>query len=154
MRIAQKAFSIVELAVVIAVIGILATITTVGYTKLQKDARDTERASDIAVVQSALETHYEKHGQYPDSGGGHFNENFFRNTLNIPSAALVSPTAPAGATFSFTGVTATNPSQYGYYPEASPGVGCGSGSSCIRYRLTWVQETDNATQTVNSRYGW
>ena len=91
MRIAQKAFSIVELAVVIAVIGILATITTVGYTKLQRDSRDTERKSDIAIVQAALETYYEKTGGYPPSGPADFNESFYRNTLNIPASALQSP---------------------------------------------------------------
>ena len=147
---AKKAFTVIELAVVIAVIAILATITAVGYTRLQKDTRDTERESDIAIVQSALETYYEKNGGYPGSSGAEFNESFYRNTLGIPSSALKSPTAPEGTTFSFMiGVLSSSyitPSTYGYYPHAyRAGEGneyTGCGSNCPRYQLIWVSETD------------
>ena len=47
-------FTIVELAVVISIIGILATLTAVSYAYLQQDARDKALAADIDSVESEL----------------------------------------------------------------------------------------------------
>lgn len=160
---AKKAFTVIELVVVIAVIAILATITAVGYTRLQKETRDTERESDIAIVASALETYYEKTGGYPASAGADFSESFYRNTLGIPSSALKSPTAPEGTTFSFVigAIDSPNitPNNYGYRPlayAASEGSesSCGVGLKCKRYQLIWESEADGTRHHVNSKYGW
>lgn len=48
-------FTLVELLVVIAVISILSTIGMVTYTKVQGNARDAKRRSDIEAIASALE---------------------------------------------------------------------------------------------------
>lgn len=66
----KSAFSLIELLIVIAILGILATI--VAYVSLQrpKQARDSQRKSDLAQIQRALEeakvycsgTHYPSYG--------------------------------------------------------------------------------------------
>lgn len=48
-------FTLVELLVVISVIGILASIVLVSFTASQKQARDTQRKSDVKQYQLALE---------------------------------------------------------------------------------------------------
>lgn len=153
MRITQKAFSIVELAVVIAVLGILATITAVGYTKLQRDARDTERASDIAIIQSALETYYEKNGRYPYSA--EVNETFLRNTLSLPASAIKAPDATATNSVAYSTSTSPSTMQYLYDSRYGASTACTTAANpCTKYTLRWRQETDNAVQSSDSKYGW
>lgn len=47
-----------ELLIVIAVIGILISISTVGYTSAQKKTRDSRRRSDLKALQSGFEQYY------------------------------------------------------------------------------------------------
>jgi len=69
----QKAFTLVELLVVISIIGLLAAIALVSFTGSQKQARDTQRKSDIKQYQLALENNANKVGglypQRPDGAG-------------------------------------------------------------------------------------
>ena len=64
-----RGFTIIELLIVIVVIAILAAITIVAYNGIQQRARDSQRASDMAVLQKALEMYYADNGEYPASGG-------------------------------------------------------------------------------------
>jgi prepilin-type N-terminal cleavage/methylation domain-containing protein len=61
----KRGFTIVELIVVIAVIGILASISIVSYTQVQQRSRDSQRQSDMTVLQNELEKFYDTNGVYP-----------------------------------------------------------------------------------------
>lgn len=61
----KKAFTIVELLVVMAVIGILITLAVVGIQAIQKAQRETSRLNDLRSVQSTLEAYYSKFKYYP-----------------------------------------------------------------------------------------
>lgn len=50
----QRAFTIVELLIVIVVIGILAAITIVAYNGIQQRARDSKRVNDLAAIEKAF----------------------------------------------------------------------------------------------------
>ncbi len=59
-------FTLVELLVVISVIGILAAISLVSFTTSQRQARDTQRKSDIKQYSTALEGYANAtNGLYP-----------------------------------------------------------------------------------------
>ena len=62
----KKAFTIIELLIVITVIGILSTILVVAYSSMQADARDKQRETGIKVVAESLEKYYQQYGEYPD----------------------------------------------------------------------------------------
>ena len=63
---ACEGFTLIELLVVISVIGILASIALVSFGPAQKQARDTQRKSDIRQYQSSLENFANKgNGLYP-----------------------------------------------------------------------------------------
>jgi prepilin-type N-terminal cleavage/methylation domain-containing protein len=68
MGIKRKGFSLVELLIVIAIIGILVAIATVSYTTIQKRSRDSRRVSDLKAVQQAMEQYYaNSQSSYPAS---------------------------------------------------------------------------------------
>ena len=57
-------FTLIELLVVISIIGILAALALVSYTSAQKQARDTQRKSDLRQYQTALESYANKNNIY------------------------------------------------------------------------------------------
>lgn len=62
----KKAFTLIEILIVISIIGILAALITVSFTASQRQARDTQRKSDLAQYRTAVETFASKgDGLYP-----------------------------------------------------------------------------------------
>ena len=51
----RKGFTLIELLIVIAIIGLLATLAIVSLSSAQQKARDTKRIADVGAIQSALE---------------------------------------------------------------------------------------------------
>lgn len=65
----KQGFTLIELLIVIAIIGLLATLAIVSLTTAQRKARDTKRIADIKQLQNAVELYYSENGSFPDSGG-------------------------------------------------------------------------------------
>ncbi|MFA5053131.1 MAG: prepilin-type N-terminal cleavage/methylation domain-containing protein [Parcubacteria group bacterium] len=64
----QEGFTLIEMAIVIVVIGILMGIVFQGVRGVQKNARDTRRLADLRRVQTHLELYFQKCGHYPTAG--------------------------------------------------------------------------------------
>lgn len=64
-----QAFTLIELLIVIAIIGLLTIIGLGSYTSSQVKARDARRKSDLSQIQKALEMYYNDKGGYPTSSG-------------------------------------------------------------------------------------
>ncbi len=62
----QKGFTIIELLIVIAIIGILATLVLTNFQGAQAKGRDTVRKNDINSIFAKLEEFYNENGGYPD----------------------------------------------------------------------------------------
>ena len=62
---AKKGFTLIELLVVIFIIGLLASVVVVNVNAARIKARDAKRKSDIASVQTAIETFADENGEYP-----------------------------------------------------------------------------------------
>ena len=67
MNTTHKGFTLVELLVVVAIIGILATIVLSSLSSARERARDARRLSDIATIQNSLEMYHLDNGVYPNS---------------------------------------------------------------------------------------
>jgi prepilin-type N-terminal cleavage/methylation domain-containing protein len=64
----RSGFTLLELLIVIAIIGILVTIGAVSYSSAQKKSRDSRRQADMKAVQGAWEQYYaDNNGSYPAS---------------------------------------------------------------------------------------
>jgi prepilin-type N-terminal cleavage/methylation domain-containing protein len=55
----KDGFTLVELAIVIVIIAVLASVTIFTYAKVQVNARDTARASSVTSITEALEKYYQ-----------------------------------------------------------------------------------------------
>lgn len=67
----KKGFTLMELMVVIAIMGLLITVGIASYKSTQAKSRDNRRKSDLAAVGRALELYYNDNGVYPpDNGAG------------------------------------------------------------------------------------
>ncbi|MFC1734096.1 type IV pilin protein [candidate division KSB1 bacterium] len=63
----NKAFSLVELLVVITIIAILSVVAYVAVGGQTVKARDSRRKQDLSTMQQALEIYYSEKGVYPSS---------------------------------------------------------------------------------------
>jgi prepilin-type N-terminal cleavage/methylation domain-containing protein len=61
----KKGFTLVELMVTVAIVGILMAIVTSNFTTSRSRSRDAKRVSDINQIQLALELYFDRCDEYP-----------------------------------------------------------------------------------------
>lgn len=114
----SKGFTLVELLIVVAIIGLLATLAVISLTSAQQRSRDTKRVADVKSIQSAMELYYNDNAVYPNitvGGAG-------ASTWTTVSAAMskyvnalpVDPTNSSTSVYSYYESTATK-----YYISAT-----------------------------------
>lgn len=70
-KVNNKGFTLMELLIVIAILGILVAIGTGSFTASQIKAKDMRRKSNLRAVATALDVYFTDKGQYPaDDGQG------------------------------------------------------------------------------------
>jgi prepilin-type N-terminal cleavage/methylation domain-containing protein len=62
-------FTLIELMVVVAIIGILSSIAIPNFRNMQLRARMAERATMLRALQTAVDDYYNTNGRYPDDLG-------------------------------------------------------------------------------------
>lgn len=65
----QRAFSLVELIVVVVIIGILAAIAIPRFSRGAAGAGDSNIRGNLSVLRNAIELYYYEHGEYPAEKG-------------------------------------------------------------------------------------
>ncbi len=63
----KTAFTLIELLIVIAIIGLLATMAMVSLKEVRARTRDAKRLSDVKQILTALQLHFDKYERYPGS---------------------------------------------------------------------------------------
>lgn len=64
----QSGFTIIELLIVIAIIGILSSLLLSNFIGIRQRARDTQRKANLLQIQAALEMYRADQGSYPLTG--------------------------------------------------------------------------------------
>lgn len=163
----QSGFTIIELLIVIAIIGILATLVLTNFRGAQAKGRDTVRKNDINSIYQKLEEFYNENGGYPDGDLAGTVAVGINNATAV-STVQVFPGIDASAltdedgngiveTFS-TSATAAAPAipdttdEYLYtaYGCAAATAVTDVGATCAKYYLAAFQEQDAAGWTKTS----
>jgi prepilin-type N-terminal cleavage/methylation domain-containing protein len=152
----ESGFTIIELLIVIAIIGILATLVLTNFQGAQAKGRDTVRKNDINSIYQKLEEYYNENGSY-------INE-----AITVDNASTLFPGIDQGAvtdedgeiietTFSVSETDAPVPTVSNTpgeeYELALWGDStCAVGGLCTKYVLATYQETTdgNAPYTKSS----
>lgn len=67
----RKGFTLIEMLVVVAIIGILSSVVLIGVSGARQRARDARRISDISRIQANLELSYNQATGYPAAVNNH-----------------------------------------------------------------------------------
>jgi len=70
MRTTQRGFTIIELVVVLAIIGLMLSFVMISTQGIQEKNRDNKRLSDMNEIQKALGLYYSDYGKFPASVNG------------------------------------------------------------------------------------
>lgn len=65
-----KGYTLIEMLMVVAIIGVLASSILIGLGSARSKARDARRITDLKSTQTALELYYSKYGVYPSRSPG------------------------------------------------------------------------------------
>ena len=155
----ETGFTIIELLIVIAIIGILATLVLTNFQGAQAKGRDTVRTTDTNSLYSKLEEYHNENGGYPDGLLDGFvavgiNNATATGTVDVfpgvdagaltdedgnsivesfsVSTSLAAPTIPGN----------TNEYLYAAYGCAAATAVTDVGASCTKYHLATYQEQD------------
>lgn len=89
----SKGFTLVELLVVMAILGVLTTLISGGFRSAQFRSRDVQRKSDLKQIASGLELYYSDYHKYPEKiiWGDEFTDSktvYMKKVPKDPSTAL------------------------------------------------------------------
>ena len=168
----RRGFTIVELVITIAIMGILLILAVVSLNATQINARDTERKTDVESIALHLESYYKNVPnltvgvRYPSTAitaTGMTTINSALPDIDIKSVLPPSTTNPVatfrGATSSSTSapITASPNSpttgEYVYQPLQANGAVCTTElQECRKFNLYYRTETDNVVHTITSKH--
>ncbi len=142
-NILSRAFTLLELLVVIGIIGILVGLGAASYSTAQKKARDSKRKSDMKAIQNAFEQYYSICSyQYPASvpaGGAKLTATTTDCTSLASNTDLITmPKDPLGGNYACDASSTCNSTGFKICPPTSVNSGkmletedCTSTSCCV-----------------------
>ena len=138
----QKGFTMVELAIVICLISILAATGFTSYEASLRNSRDAKRKSDLENFRSALELYRADNNFYPATGGGSWTDFSSLESILVPAytnSLSVDPNTNTAIPYRYQASNAVNGKYYSY---------------CIEAELETVPSTANAcTPEIDHNYG-
>jgi prepilin-type N-terminal cleavage/methylation domain-containing protein len=155
----KHGFTIVELCVVIAVIGILATISIYSYLSVQQQAHDKQRMTSATVITESLEKYFNTNGEYPSvKEMTNADATTVKQLLNLTGLdSLVSPGAAPGSTANiWQAGAASSAAKITYTGNADTSASCLTGpaasDACTDYKIQYYNEQTNTVTTLTSRH--
>ncbi|MBI3626495.1 prepilin-type N-terminal cleavage/methylation domain-containing protein [Candidatus Uhrbacteria bacterium] len=147
----RKGFTLVELLVVVAIIGLLSTLAVVALGNARQKARDAKRVADMKQIQTALELYFTDQNGYPsavaagiDLGiAGSKSLSSGANFADVPGGTTYMASVPANPT--------PGGIPYHYYSFNAPQAACpiagtvgdcvAAGAKCVFYQVAFHLES-------------
>ena len=127
----NRGFTLIELAIVVTIVGVLAVIAVVGYRKLTLNAKITEAQNMISGIRIAQEAYKAEKGSYLLVGPAYCPADGTA-TANVNTKTQWNPACTGGsATWAALPVHSDGPVQFGYRTTASP----------TAFTITWANTT-------------
>ena len=138
----QSGFTLIELALIVVVIGVLLTLVLTTYSGVQAKNRNSSRQAKIDTLQAQLETYYVQFSKYPTSKN--LNDPSWRkaNLKDIANDALQDPrwkNSNTACTANGAAITSSTPAPncLSYQVTTSEGADCDNIKKlCAQYTLT------------------
>lgn len=155
----SKAFTIVEMIIVIVVVAILSTLAVITFNSIRQDSRDAARQGSVTIISEALEKYYERNGEYPSVASVVNNNSAntgeaIATKLSIPVSSLATPRMPDTATNALTSDITPSDDYITYIAHsAENNLGCQNdvNGGCDEFTLSYNEESTNDTKVVESR---
>ncbi|MCU0640822.1 MAG: type II secretion system GspH family protein [Candidatus Margulisbacteria bacterium] len=116
----KKAFSIVELLIVMAVIAILVSIAIPSFRAMQTEAWKAKAQGDVRVLKIALESYFKNHGSFP--AVANYQTTLLAETPPVLESTLYDPFG-ASSTTAYSYVVSTSGKYYAVYSVGYGGTG-------------------------------
>ncbi len=145
----NRAFTLIELMVVISIIGIMATVIVMSLDKARGKARDDKRAADLAQIELALRLYVEQNKHYPKESDGYSG-----GTAGQICKSCNGPINSEIQTYlGFIPEDPKNDSTYYYYYDAKQSCG-GSSNKIVLFANTMeTAKYKNSSDTVCASWG-
>jgi prepilin-type N-terminal cleavage/methylation domain-containing protein len=125
----RKAFTLIELLIVVSIISILAVIIVIAIGNAESKSRDTKRKADLQAISSALEAYKSQKGVYPNSAATgcvtdktNFTTKFIQLDKNPQTCSAINDLVVSGYLSAFP-VDPDNASPQGYFYSTKSSAG-------------------------------
>lgn len=155
MRKTPSGFTLVEVLIAVAIIGLLTTIGFVSFTSIQSNTRDSQRSSQMTVLAEALEKYYDNNGEYPSCAAMAQDPNTISTTTlpGIDPTVLTDPTATDGTNSILHSTPCADltsgTGNFAYVGDGS--TDCLTGADCLQFTLKYTEESTGDPKQINSR---
>jgi len=136
------AFTIIELVIVIAIIGILATVIVVSYNGWKKSTISAQIKSDLNGVASAMENYRNFNNKYPESVPSSFSPS--------SGVTLTGGSSDGGLTYCVSAASSSYAGISFYIDSANSSAGAQAGTCPSQYSLTLTAGTGGAVNSSAS----
>jgi prepilin-type N-terminal cleavage/methylation domain-containing protein len=142
----ESGFTIIELLIVIAIIGILATLVLTNFQGAQAKGRDTVRKNDMNSIYQKLEEYYNENGSYINEALSETNASELLQGIDVGAIkdqdGSIIQTTFSSSTTTPPKPTVSNTAGEEYELALWGDPLCASGGTCTKYVLAAFQETD------------